>query len=107
MGSIELAQKVTELRELRRMAAELDAEIEALQNTIKAVMSAQGIDTIKNASRQSWACECHNDAGCLFPCNRANEEDQLRTDGQLYQGCCWSPKGKLKGNNKQTQRSNV
>ena len=55
MGSIELAQKVAELRELRRMAAELDAEIEALQNTIKGVMSAQGVDTITGADfKISW-----------------------------------------------------
>lgn len=46
MGHTELSNKVQELRELRRMAADLTTEIEALQDTIKAHMSAQGLDTV-------------------------------------------------------------
>ena len=41
MGTIELNGKVKELRELRRMADELAAEIEAIQDSIKAEMTCQ------------------------------------------------------------------
>jgi predicted phage-related endonuclease len=46
MGSNELRNKVYELRELRRMADEISAEIDSLQDAIKAHMDAAGIDTI-------------------------------------------------------------
>ncbi len=46
MGTIELTSKVQELRELRRMADELAAEMEALQDQIKAHMTAQGVDEL-------------------------------------------------------------
>ena len=46
MGTIELNSKVKELRELRRMADELAAEIEAIQDTIKAEMTARDVDTL-------------------------------------------------------------
>lgn len=46
MSIIELDSKVKELRELRHMAEELAAEIEAIQDTIKAHLDGQGMDTI-------------------------------------------------------------
>ena len=46
MSIFELSSKVNELRELRRMAAEIDAEIETIQDAIKAHMSAAGVDTL-------------------------------------------------------------
>ena len=46
MGTIELDAKVKELRELRRMAEELAAEIDGLTDTIKAEMAARGVDEL-------------------------------------------------------------
>lgn len=46
MSINELDTKVKELRELRRMADELAAEIEAIQDQIKGHMDAQGVDAI-------------------------------------------------------------
>lgn len=46
MGTMELDSKVKELRELRRMADELQSEIDSLQDTIKAEMTAREVDTI-------------------------------------------------------------
>ena len=39
-------EKVKELRELKRLAEELQAEIEGLQDAIKAEMAAQDVDTL-------------------------------------------------------------
>ena len=46
MSINELDMKVKELRELRRMAEELQAEIDAAQDTIKTHMDSQGVDTL-------------------------------------------------------------
>ena len=46
MNRTELNSKVKELRELRRMAEEIAAEIETITDTIKREMAAQGVDTI-------------------------------------------------------------
>lgn len=46
MGTIELDAKVKELRELRRMADELAAEIEGLTDSIKAEMSARSVEEL-------------------------------------------------------------
>lgn len=46
MGTMELTNKVQELRGLRRMADELAAEMETLQDQIKAHMTAQGVDEL-------------------------------------------------------------
>ena len=46
MGTIELDAKVKELRELRRLAEELAAEIDGLTDTIKAEMTARGVDEL-------------------------------------------------------------
>ena len=46
MSRTELDHKVKELRELRRMADEIAAEIETITDTIKREMTAQGVDMI-------------------------------------------------------------
>lgn len=46
MSKQEIESKVQTLRELRRMAEELAAEIDSIQDTIKAHMDAEGVDTI-------------------------------------------------------------
>lgn len=46
MSKQEIESRVQELRELRRMAEELAAEIDSIQDTIKAHMDAEGVDTI-------------------------------------------------------------
>lgn len=55
MGTMELSRKVSELRELRRMAEELAAEIEGIQDAIKSYMAAQGIEELTGTDyRISW-----------------------------------------------------
>ena len=46
MSINEMDSKIKELRELRRMADELTAEMETIQDSIKAHMDAIGVDTI-------------------------------------------------------------
>lgn len=46
MSINEMDSKIKELRELRRMTDELAAEMEAIQDSIKAHMDAEGVDTI-------------------------------------------------------------
>lgn len=46
MGTIELDSKVKELRELRRMAEELAAEIDGLTDSIKNEMTVRGVDEL-------------------------------------------------------------
>ena len=45
MATNEIISKLTELAELRKMADDLNAEIEAIQNEIKAHMTAEDTDT--------------------------------------------------------------
>ena len=55
MSVIEMNAKVAELRELRRMAEEISAEIEALQDAIKAEMTARGTEEISGTDwRITW-----------------------------------------------------
>lgn len=55
MSTIEMETRVKELRELRRMAAELEAEIEALQDGIKAEMDARNTDEVSGSDwRITW-----------------------------------------------------
>lgn len=55
MSIKEMDSKVKELRELRRMADELEAEIESITDTIKAEMTAQGVDTLAGADwKATW-----------------------------------------------------
>lgn len=46
MSKQEIESRVQELRELRRMAEELAAEIDSIQDAIKSHMDAEGVDTI-------------------------------------------------------------
>lgn len=46
MSNTELSATIHELRELRRMADEIAAEIETLTDTIKEHMTAAGVDTL-------------------------------------------------------------
>ena len=55
MSIRELDMKVKELRELRRMAEELQAEIDAAQDAIKAHMDSQGVDTLAGSDwKVTW-----------------------------------------------------
>ncbi|HIX30566.1 MAG TPA: hypothetical protein H9682_00355 [Firmicutes bacterium] len=55
MSISELDMKVKELRELRRMAEELQAEIDATQDAIKAQMDSQGVDTLAGSDwKVTW-----------------------------------------------------
>ncbi len=55
MSNTEMNSKVQQLRELRRMADELAAEIEGLTDSIKAEMDAQGAEEITGADwRITW-----------------------------------------------------
>lgn len=49
MSANEMEIKVKELREPRRMAEELAAEIDSIQDAIKAHMDAEGMDTISSS----------------------------------------------------------
>lgn len=46
MNINEMDSKINELRELRRMADELAAEIDSITDSIKAHMDAEGVDSI-------------------------------------------------------------
>ena len=46
MSIFELSAKVNELRELRRMADEIAAEIDAIQDSIKEHMTAAGVEIL-------------------------------------------------------------
>lgn len=50
MSMNEMESKVNELRELRRMADELSAEITALEDSLKAQMAATGTDELSGPS---------------------------------------------------------
>lgn len=55
MSNIEISSKVQDLRELRRMAEELDAEINAIQDELKSHMDAQGVDELTGIDyRVTW-----------------------------------------------------
>ena len=55
MATNEIISKLTELAELRKMADDLNAEIEAIQNEIKAHMTAEDTDTITaGAFKVTW-----------------------------------------------------
>ena len=49
MSNIEIQGKVNDLRELRRMAEELQGEIDAITDAIKAHMNAAGADELTGA----------------------------------------------------------
>ncbi len=55
MSTIEMDSKIKELRELRRMADEIQAEIDSLQDSIKAELTARNVDTLTGTDwRVTW-----------------------------------------------------
>lgn len=55
MSRTELNAKIKELRELRRMADELAAEIETITDTVKQEMQVQDVDTLTGDDwRATW-----------------------------------------------------
>lgn len=55
MSINELSSKVRELRELKRMASELEAEITSIEDEIKAHMTEEGTDTLSGTDYKiSW-----------------------------------------------------
>ena len=55
MSNMEIQSKINDLRELRRMAEELEAEITAIQDSIKAHMTASGVEELAGADyKVSW-----------------------------------------------------
>ena len=44
MNTIEISTQVQNLREFRRMAEEIQAEIDAIQDSLKSLMTAQNVD---------------------------------------------------------------
>lgn len=55
MSTHEMDNRIKELRELRRMADEIAAEIETLQDAIKSEMTARNTDTLTGADwKVTW-----------------------------------------------------
>lgn len=55
MSANEMETRVKELREMRRMVEELEAEIEALQDSIKAEMDARNTEEVTGSDwRITW-----------------------------------------------------
>lgn len=55
MSKTEIETKVQELRELRRMAAELEDAINGIQDSIKEEMTAQNVDTLSGTDwKATW-----------------------------------------------------
>lgn len=55
MSVHEMDSKIKELRELRRMADELTAEIEAIQDSIKQEMTTRAVDTLSGTDwKVTW-----------------------------------------------------
>ncbi len=55
MSKNEVGNQVRELRELRRMKEELEAQIESLSDSIKAVMTAENLDEISGTDwKATW-----------------------------------------------------
>ncbi len=55
MSTIELSKKMQELRELRRMADEIQSEIEAITDLFKTEMDARSIDELSGTDwKVSW-----------------------------------------------------
>ena len=54
-GGHTMKEKIEALRELMRMKEELEAEITALQDEIKAVMTAENVDTLRGTDyKVTW-----------------------------------------------------
>lgn len=80
MSTIEIASKVAELRELKRMAEDLNTEIEAIQDSIKAHMAANELDEMSgNDWKVSWK---------LVKTRRFDSKAFKATHSQLYDQYC-------------------
>ena len=75
MSSQEISSKVKELRELKRMQAELADEIAALEDAIKAHMDAAGMDTLTHSRRKG-------SLGGLHLQQAGRRRSQARTSGR-------------------------
>lgn len=67
MSANEIAAKVQELRELRRMADELAAEIDSLQDAIKQHMDAEGLIPWRAWITRSLTSPLHRPGWTLRP----------------------------------------
>ena len=81
MNRNELQNKVNDLRELRRMADELEAEISAIQDSIKNYMTAAGVDEINGTDfKVTWK---------NVTSQRFDKTAMIQTFGQdCYNGFC-------------------
>lgn len=80
MSTNELSSQIKELRELRRMADELSAEIETIQDTIKNEMAAREVDELAGADwKVTWR---------LVNSRRFDSKAFKATHGELYDQYC-------------------
>lgn len=80
MSTNELSSKIKELRELRRMADELAAEMEAITDSIKAEMSAREVDELSgNDWKVTWK---------LVKTRRFDSKAFKSTHAELYDQYC-------------------
>lgn len=80
MSTQEMDNKIRALRELRRMADELQGEIDAITDTIKAEMTARSVDEISGTDwRASWK---------TVTSRRFDSKAFQRTHGELYGQYC-------------------
>lgn len=80
MSTIEIASKVAELRELKRLAEDLNAEIEAIQDSIKDHMAANEVDEITGTDyKVTWK---------LVKSRRFDSKAFKATHSQLYDQYC-------------------
>ena len=77
MSANEMESKIKELRELRRMADEIAAEIETLQDAIKSEMTARNTDTLTGANwKVTWKA---------VTSKRFDSAAFKKTHGELYE----------------------
>ncbi len=80
MSTHEISSKVTQLRELRRMADELNAEIEAITDSIKDEMSSREVDELTGQDYKiTWK---------LVNTRRFDSKAFKRTHAELYDQYC-------------------
>ena len=80
MSVNEMDSKIKELRELRRMADELAAEIEAIQDSIKQEMTAREVDELSGSDwKVTWK---------LVKSRRFNSTAFKKTHADLYDQNC-------------------
>ena len=77
MSANEMESKIKELRELRRMADEIAAEIETLQDAIKSEMTARNTDTLTGTDwKVTWKA---------VTSKRFDSAAFKKTHGELYE----------------------